>query len=339
VLLVLHSEVDGVVSDCSTSSVRGIASVLLLDGLANVCDGALCRIGLRLGGSPASGAKHASNDPFRSTKCILSNRMEGNFVSGFAARAVRWVLVAILSGCLCAALAGIAWAGDTLIVKEAFTPDRLGAATNLSITATFASSADVPPAPVSRLTLYAPAGLQIQAQGAGTCTEAVLERRGPVGCPADSRVGFGGGVAVLAFPGELVREPFTLDFFFGSSKQGHLRLLAYASGTSPIGVALVLVAREIPTPKPYGLGFSVQVPQISTIPGAAYASVESAFATLGAANVAYFKTVHGRRMLVHLKGLVVPSVCPAGGFPTRGTVEFADGATFTVNPSIPCPRG
>lgn len=258
---------------------------------------------------------------------------------GLASRAVRSVLAAILIGCVCGALVGIAWAGDTLIVKETFTPDRLGAATNLSITATFASSADVPPAPVSKLTLYAPAGLQIRARGAGTCTEALLERHGPPGCPADSRVGFGGGVAVLAFPGELVHEPFTLDFFFDTSERGRLRLLAYASGTSPIGVALVLVAREIPAPKPYGLGFSVRVPQISTIPGAAYASVESAFATLGAANVAYFKTVRGRRTLVHLEGLVVPSTCPAGGFPTRGTVEFADGATFTVNPSIPCPRG
>jgi hypothetical protein len=260
-------------------------------------------------------------------------------LSCLARRAIRRMLVTILLGCVCAALAGIAWAGDTLIVKEAFTPDRLGAATNLSITAAFASSTEVPPAPVTRLTLYAPAGLRIQAHGAGSCTEAVLEQRGPAGCPADSRVGFGGGVGVLAFPSGLVREPFTLDFFFAPSEHARLRLLAYASGISPVGVSLVVVAREIPTPKPYGLGFSVQVPQVSTIPGAAYASVESAFATFGASDVAYFKTVHGRRTLVHLKGLIVPATCPVGGFPTRGTVEFADGATFTVNPRIPCPRG
>jgi hypothetical protein len=260
-------------------------------------------------------------------------------LSCLARRGVRQVLVATLLGCVCAALAGMAWAGETLVVKEAFNPDKLGAATNLSITAAFASGIDVPPAPLTRLTLYGPAGLRIQAQDAGTCTEAVLERLGPPGCPADSRVGFGGGIGVLALPNGLVREPFTLDFFFAPSEHGRLRLLAYASGTSPIGVALVVVAREIPTPKPYGLGFSVQVPQISAVPGAAYASVESAFATLGASNVAYFKTVQGRRTLVRVKGLVVPASCPAGGFPTRGTVEFADGATFTVNPAIPCPRG
>ncbi len=256
-----------------------------------------------------------------------------------ARRARRRALIATSLGCACAALAAVAWAGDTLIVKEAFTPDRLGAATNLSISAAFASNADVPPAPVSRLTLYGPAGLRVQAQGARTCTEAVLEQRGPSGCPADSRVGFGGGVGVVALASGLVREPFTLDFFFGPREHGRLTLLAYASGTSPVGVGLVVVAREIRVPKPYGLGFSVQVPQVSTIPGAAYVSVESAFATLGASNVAYFETVHGRRTLVHVKGLIVPGRCPAGGFPTRGIVEFADGATFTVNPTIPCPRG
>ena len=266
--------------------------------------------------------------------------MRRDFIlSCLARRAVRRVLVAISLGCVCAALAGIAWAGDALIVTEAFTPDRLGAAANLSITAAFASSADVPPSPISRLTLYGPAGLGIQARGAGTCTAVALEQRGPAGCPADSRVGFGGGVAVLALPGQLVREPFTLDFFFASSEHGRLRLLVYANGSSPIGASLVVVAREIPAPKPYGLGFSVQVPPVSTIPGAEYTSVESAFATFGASDVAYFKTVHGRRKLVHVKGLIVPRTCPFGGFPTRATVEFTDGATFTVNPTIPCPRG
>ncbi|HEY5261727.1 MAG TPA: hypothetical protein VIJ33_06410, partial [Solirubrobacteraceae bacterium] len=257
--------------------------------------------------------------------------------SYLASSAARRLSLAILLGCTYVALAGVAWAGDALIVNEAFMPDRLGASTNLSITARFASSADVPPAPVSGLTLYMPAGLGIETQGAGTCTEAALERLGPAGCPEDSRVGFGGGIAVLAFPDELIREPFTLDFFFATPEHSRLKLLISASGVSPVAVALVVVAREIPAPRPYGLGFSVQVPRIATIPGASYASIESAFATIGASNAAYFKTVRGRRTLVHIKGLVVPRSCPAEGFPTRGTVEFADGATFTVNPTIPCP--
>jgi hypothetical protein len=252
---------------------------------------------------------------------------------------VRQLALAVLLAGTCAALAGIAWAGDTLIVKEAFTPDRLGDAANLSIAASFASSADVTPAPISQLTLYGPAGMRVQAQAAGTCVEAALLQRGPVGCPADSRVGFGGGIGVIALPNGLVREPFTLDFFFAAPEHGRLRLLVYASANSPLNVELVVTAKEITAPKPYGLGFSVQVPPIPAIPNAAYASVESAFASIGSSHVAYYRTVHGRRTLVHVGGLITPTRCPAGGFPTRGTAVFADGATFTVNSTIPCPRG
>jgi hypothetical protein len=250
-----------------------------------------------------------------------------------------WLVIAF--GCLCAAaaLASVAWAANALDVEEWFTPDRLGAAASLSITARFTSSAQTPPAPISELDLYGPAGLGVEARGAGTCTEEVLARKGPAGCPANSRVGFGGGVATLALAGEVVHEAFTLDLFFASTERGRLRLLAYASGDSPLAVELVVVAKEIPAPRPYGLGFSVQVPPVSTIPGAEHASVESAFATLGASDVAYFETVHGRRTLVHVKGLVVPRSCPAGGFPTRGVAQFADGTTLTVDPTIPCPRG
>ena len=95
-------------------------------------------------------------------------------------------------------------------------------------------------------------------------------------------------------------------------------MLVYASALSPVGVELVLVAKQIPAPKPYGLGFSVEVPPVSTIPGASYASVESAFVTLGAPNVAYYKTVHGKKTLVHLRGWSYPRRAPSAGFPQRG---------------------
>ncbi|HEY5193588.1 MAG TPA: hypothetical protein VIJ39_06910 [Solirubrobacteraceae bacterium] len=239
----------------------------------------------------------------------------------------------------CLLLAAVAWAADTLTVNESFTPDKLGAPTNLSITAQFASTTGGPPSPITKLTLYAPAGLGIDAHGAGTCTAAVLRLHGPSGCPATSRVGFGGGVGLIELPKQIIRERYTIDFFFAPREHGHLALLAYASAVSPVLVELTILAKEVPAPKPYGLGFSVEIPPISTIPGATLASVESAFATFGATNVAYYETVHGKRTLVHLKGMVVPKTCPSGGFPTEGTLDFADGSTLTVNPTIPCPHG
>lgn len=251
---------------------------------------------------------------------------------------VRLLLGALLT-CACLSVAAIAWATNTLTVTEAFTPDKLGAPTNLSITAQFASTTGKPPSPITKLTLYAPAGLGVDARGAGTCSEMTLRLHGPQGCPATSRVGFGGGVGVIELPKQVIRERFTIDFFFAPREHGHLALLAYANAVAPVAVEITVIAKEVPAPKPYGLGFSVEIPPITTIPGATLASVESAFATFGSPNVAYYQNLHGKRTLVHLKGVVVPKTCPPGGFPTEGTIDFADGSTLTVNPTIPCPHG
>jgi hypothetical protein len=247
----------------------------------------------------------------------------------------------VLLGCLLMIGTAVAQAEEKLIVHASFTPDAPSASTNLSLTASFASGDGdgVPPSPITKFTLYAPAGIGIDTRGAGTCAEAALEQHGPGACPADSRAGFGGGVGVLALPSETIHEPYTLDFFFASKTRGHLRLLVYASAIAPVSVALVVVAKQVPAPPPYGLGFSVEVPPISTFPGAPDASLESAFVTVGGANVAYYEPVAGRRKLVHVKGLLVPKRCPSTGFPAEGIVDFANGSTTIVNSTIPCPHG
>ena len=101
---------------------------------------------------------------------------------------------------------------------------------------------------------------------------------------------------------------------------------------------LVLVAKEFHAPKPYGIGFSVEVPLIAALPGASNASVESVFLTFGSTHVAYYKTIHGKKKLFHVRGVVVPKTCPRGGFRLEATIDFADGATLAVTPTIPCPR-
>jgi hypothetical protein len=239
--------------------------------------------------------------------------------------------------CVTLAFASAGWSSETLSVSARFAPDSADVPTNFSLTASFSSSTGLPPSPIKRFTLYAPAGMEVDPRGVDTCAAAALEERGPAGCPPDSRAGFGGGVGVLELPTETVHEPYTLDFFFAAKARGHLRLLIYASGDAPASVELVLIAKQVPAPKPYGLGFSVEVPPVSTFPSAPDASIESAFVTVGGHNVAYYEPVAGRRELVHLRGIVAPKRCPGGGFPTEGTVDFADGAALTVKSTIPCP--
>lgn len=222
-------------------------------------------------------------------------------------------------------------------VRERFTPDRLGASTNLSLIARFPSVAGAAPEPVRQLTIFAPAGLRIDARGADACSQAVLEEQGPAACPPTSRAGFGGGVGILRLPRETVRENFTLDFFFASTRPGHLALLAYANGTTPVVVEQVVIAREVRAPAPYGFGFSVSIPPVSTFPGAGPASIESVFATLGAADVAYYRRIHGHRRLVRVRGLLVPRSCPPGGFRAKALVDFLGGQSLTLDPTVACP--
>lgn len=251
-----------------------------------------------------------------------------------AARAV--LALFLLGGALWPATAA-GGAQQQLVVDEAFTPDRLGASTNLSLSASLSPALGGVPERATKLTIFAPAGLGIDTRGAAVCSRAQLQQHGVAGCPARSRAGFGGGVAVLVLPTQTIREDFTLDFFFTSTRPGRLSLLAYASATAPIVSELVLVARQVPVPRPYGFGFSVEIPPFVTIPGAEPASIESVFASLGAPNIYYYRRVRGHRRLVALPGLLVPRRCPPGGWPAAATIDFSGGGALTVHPKVPCP--
>ncbi|HEV3045852.1 MAG TPA: hypothetical protein VGY13_00685 [Solirubrobacteraceae bacterium] len=239
---------------------------------------------------------------------------------------------------VCLAAASLAAASETLTLRAGFTPDELGVPTNASFAGTFASSTASVPSPVTSLAFYLPAGTALDTRGAGSCTAAVLEAHGPGACPASSRAGFGGGVGVFQLAGETIHERFALDLFFAPERPGQVAILAYLLGSSPVTIEVLLHARQIQAPAPYGLGLVAQIPPIQTLPGASPAAIESAFLTLGAPDVDYFERRHGKRSLVHIKGVIVPRTCPHGGFPIAATAGFADGGSSTVKTSIACPR-
>jgi hypothetical protein len=248
------------------------------------------------------------------------------------------VPLAVALACACLILAAVAWAAETLTVHASFDPDRLGAATNITATGEFhrAEAAGVP-SPVSKVVVYLPAGLEIDVHGAGTCMPTTLLADGPRACPADSRIGFGGGTGALELAKEVIQEPYTLDLFLGSKESGHLTVLAFVDAVSPVSFELVVDAKEIRAPSPYGLGFAVEVPPIPTLPGASNASLENVFLTAGDNNVAYYERVHGKRQLVHVRGIVTPKSCPSGGFPYEALVSFEDGSSLTSTGTIACP--
>ncbi|HLM86653.1 MAG TPA: hypothetical protein VK272_10750 [Solirubrobacteraceae bacterium] len=251
------------------------------------------------------------------------------------ARKARGLVLATI-GCACLLGAAIAFAAETFSTQAYFTPDKLGAPANLSATAVFSSNGTVP-TPISHVLAYGPAGLRVDVAGTGVCDKAKLEAQGTGACPADSRIGFGGGVGLVEIGGEVVKEPFTLDFFLGPRESGHLTILVYAQAHSPVQVELVVVVKEVHGSKPYGFGVEFEIPPIATLPGAAYASVEKSYFTIGSQHIAYYNLVHGKRKLVHVKGLIVPNSCPKGGFPFTVTITFLDGTKSTDTYAAPCP--
>jgi hypothetical protein len=248
------------------------------------------------------------------------------------------VLVAVAVACVCLILAAAAWAAETLTVTAAFSPDKLGAPTNVHGTAEIGSTTGAMPSPVVETTVMGPPGLTVDVKGVGTCSPVKLKASlEPNVCPKDSKAGFGGGVGEYELAGERREEPFTLNFYRAPNEDGHLVLLVFLNAISPVSVQLVLTAQVVQEPKPYGLGFTFKVPIIETLPGASPASAKSIFITLGAPNAAYFETVKGKRKLVHVKGIVVPKKCPRGGFPYETRIAYADGTANTVKGTIPCP--
>jgi hypothetical protein len=48
-------------------------------------------------------------------------------------------------------------------------------------------------------------------------------------------------------------------------------------------------------------------------------------------------TVHGKRTLTRIKGIVLPKRCPRGGWPVASQFSFQDGSTVFAKRTIPCP--
>jgi hypothetical protein len=250
------------------------------------------------------------------------------------------IAVATLACCASLLIASTAQAEETVQITSAgFLPDKLGVPTNAFGSATIGSTNLPVPSPITHVNVFGPAGVVLDLEGTGTCDAAKLENAlAPSVCPANSRAGFGGGEGAYEIAKEVIKEKFTLDFFLGDNRPRHTELLIFLNGSSPVSIQLVFRAPVIQGPKPYGLGFSLDVPLIKVLPEASDASATSSFLTLGAKNVAYFKTVHGRRKLFHVRGIIAPKRCPHGGWPVASQFSFQDGSTVTSTSKIPCPK-
>jgi hypothetical protein len=241
--------------------------------------------------------------------------------------------------CAASALAAApAYAEETVRITGAgFSPNVLGAPTNAFGSAAIGST-DLPvPSPITHVDVYGPAGLTLNLEGSTTCKPERLEQIGPKACPANSRAGSGGGEGTYELGGEIIREPYTIELFLADNQPGHVALMFFLKGTSPVSIEIVFGGTVITAPPPYGLGFSVDVPLIKVLPEASDASATTAFLRIGAKDATYYKTVHGKRRLLHVKGIILPRRCPRGGWPVASSFTFEDGSTVLAKRTIACP--
>ena len=263
----------------------------------------------------------------------------------------------LLCALVAAALLGLPVAGaqasNIVTLTTSFQPNKLGSPTSLLFGMKIADSAGGAPTPISNAVVRLPAGMGVDTTGVSTCSKATLQASGPSGCPTTALIGVGSTTLEANLGGTILTEMATLTPFLGPPRGGHVVFELYGNGQTPISYQVTLEGVLQPDVKPYGQQLVLPVPTIPTVPGGPNASVIQFQLTVGASNIQYYRTVtvikkvrrHGRivrkkvkqRKLFHVRGIVVPKPCPAGGFPFSLILTYQDGTSTTTNAAAPCP--
>jgi hypothetical protein len=240
----------------------------------------------------------------------------------------------VIAVALCAALPGNALGATTTTMSAAFTPDRLGASTTVSLGFKIRAPAGQVPSPLTGLDFHYPANLGIATTGLGvaSCQTAELQAHGASSCPPDSRMGSGSARVEVPVGGGVETESASLALVAGPSPDGYVRLLIAATGLSPV-IARIVIPSLLETGE-----FQLAVPLIESLPEAAYVSVVRANLIIGG-NITYYEPVHGRNVPYRPAGIGIPRSCPRGGFRFSADFSFQDGGHAQARTAVACPRG
>jgi hypothetical protein len=243
----------------------------------------------------------------------------------------RRLLAAALA--LCAALppAG-ARATQTAAISAAFTPEKLGAPTTISLGFEVHAPGGGVPSPLTGVDLRYPANLGLATSGLGlaVCSAGVLEEHGPSRCPANSWMGRGSALARFQIGAKIFQESATLALVAGPSREGYVNLLVAATGLSPVAARIVISAALLPGRLRFG------VPLVPSLPGGPDVAVVRVRATIGG-DLAYYERAHGRRVRYRPQGVKLPRSCPRGGFRFHADFSFLDGSQAQAQTVVRCP--
>jgi hypothetical protein len=256
--------------------------------------------------------------------------------SGRAARRIFGLLAAVLP-LLC--LATTARSAPSASLRASFVPDRLGGRASIEFGFQLRAPAGQDlPALTEVEVLYPPnLGFALSGLGLSVCSPSTLEAAGTPGCPANSIMGHGDALAELRFGSQVVTENAAISIARAPDTEGHIALLLYVSGPSPVNTQILSPAQLLPASGPFGGRLNIELPLVPSLPGAPDIAIVTLSATLGPQGLTYFERVHGQTLAYQPKGILLPSRCPRGGFPFASEFGFVDGSRASATTTVPCP--
>jgi hypothetical protein len=224
-------------------------------------------------------------------------------------------------------------------LRAALTPERLGGGTTIKFALQLNSPAGEFPPALRTIDLRYPANLGIATSGLGIdhCSAQVLQEDGPPGCPANSVMGYGSGTVEVPFGAEILTEHTRATIFMAPLHEGHLGLLFFINGPSPVSAQLVLPAIVLPTGAPFGGDLTTTLPLIASVPDAPDVALTGLTVTLGPSGVTYYEFAHGRKIRYRPRGIKLPPRCPRGGFRFATELHFNDGSQASARAVVGCP--
>jgi hypothetical protein len=247
----------------------------------------------------------------------------------------------ILTTCAC----GSAVARQLATLRASFSPERLGAPTTIFFGFRISSIPVGSSMPLTNVSVFLPSEMGLATSGLGlrNCLLSRLEAIGPAGCPSSALMGRGTATAEIPIGGETVRESAQIEVFSARVREGRLALMVYANALFPVSAQLVFPATVLPASSPYGENIDTNVPLVPSLPGAPDVAVTSFRMALGTTaagpdRFVYYHRVHGRRVPYAPNGLLLPPVCPRGGFPFKAQFTFQDDTVATARTTVPCPQ-
>jgi hypothetical protein len=188
---------------------------------------------------------------------------------------------------------------------------------NLSLGAELGTTDGTVPEPISHMRFSFTRGAKVHPEAFATCTLAILIDKGPVGCPAASRLGQGTAVANAL---ELV-IPATIDVFNGPGTKTSRKLLIYARALGTVVIPIEGTLKK--SSGRYGWVLDVPVQKIQIV-GDQFASITSFSVTVGGI---------GKKGVPFIEA---PTSCAKPGWPFLGEFTYGDGATGTSAAMIKC---